>query len=64
MPSQESTKVLTGNMSGCLLADYEIGQRKEVSGLPDDGYLIKTIVTSNLADAIAKRLQYRALSRF
>ena len=47
-------KVLTGNMSGCLLADYEIGLRKEVSGLPDDGYLIKTIVTSNLADAIAK----------
>ena len=47
-------KVLTGNMSGCLLADYEIGQRKEVSGLPDDCYLIKTIVTSNLADAIAK----------
>lgn len=47
-------KALTGNMSGCLLADYEIGQRKEISGLPDDGYLIKTIVTSNLADAIAK----------
>lgn len=45
---------LTGNMSGCLLADYEIGQRKELQGLPDDGYLIKTIVTSNLADAIAK----------
>lgn len=48
-------KVLTGNMSGCLLADYEIGQRKAVSGsLPEDGYLIKTIVTSNLARAIAK----------
>ena len=45
---------LTGNMSGCLLADYEIGQRKALKGLPDDGYLIKTIVTSNLADAIAK----------
>jgi phosphoglucomutase len=45
---------LTGNMSGCLLADYEIGQRKELKGLPEDGYLIKTIVTSNLADAIAK----------
>ena len=44
---------LTGNMSGCLLADYEIGQRKELKGLPDDGYLIKTIVTSNMADAIA-----------
>ena len=46
---------LTGNMSGCLLANYEIGQRKAVNGsLPEDGALIKTIVTSNLADAIAK----------
>ena len=47
-------KVLTGNMSGCLLADYEITQRKALKGLPEDGYLIKTIVTSNMADAIAK----------
>ncbi|MCR4691670.1 MAG: phospho-sugar mutase [Lachnospiraceae bacterium] len=45
---------LTGNMSGCLLADYEIGQTKELKGLPEDGALIKTIVTSNMADAIAK----------
>ena len=46
---------LTGNMSGCFLANYEIGQRRAVNGsLPEDGALIKTIVTSNLADAIAK----------
>ena len=45
---------LTGNMSGCLLADYEIGQRKELKGLPEDGVLIKTIVTTNLANAIAR----------
>ena len=46
---------LTGNMSGSLLAAYEISQRKAVNGsLPEDGALIKTIVTSNLADAIAK----------
>lgn len=45
---------LTGNMSGCLLADYEIGQRKVTKGLPEDGALIKTIVTTNMADAIAK----------
>lgn len=45
---------LTGNMSGSLLADYEIGQRKAVNGsLPADGQLIKTIVTTNMADAIA-----------
>ena len=46
---------LTGNMSGCLLANYEISQRKAVNGsLPEDGALIKTIVATNLADAIAK----------
>lgn len=46
---------LTGNMSGCLLAEYEIGQRKAINGeLPEDGALVSTIVTSNLAGAIAK----------
>jgi len=45
---------LTGNMSGCLLADYEINCIKEQSGIPADGALIKTIVTTNMADAIAK----------
>lgn len=45
---------LTGNMSGCLLADYEIGRIKEQNGIPEDGALIKTIVTTNMADAIAE----------
>ena len=46
---------LTGNMSGCLLANYELSQRKAVNGsLPEDGALVKTIVTTNLADVIAK----------
>lgn len=45
---------LTGNMSGCLLADYEINCIKEKTGIPQDGALIKTIVTTNMADAIAK----------
>ncbi len=44
---------LTGNMSGCLIADYEISQIKEKSGVPEDGALIKTIVTTNMADDIA-----------
>ena len=49
---------LTGNMSGCLLADYEISQKKAINGsLPEDGALIKTIVTTNLADAIARGLR-------
>ena len=52
---------LTGNMSGCLLADYEIGQRKELKGLPEDGALIKTIVTTNMADAIARAYGVRLI---
>ncbi len=45
---------LTGNMSGCLIGDYEISQIKEKEGLPQDGYLVKTIVSTNMADEIAK----------
>ncbi|MBR0351458.1 MAG: phospho-sugar mutase [Clostridia bacterium] len=44
----------TGNMSALLIAEYRISQMKEKGILPSDGMLIKTIVSSNLADAIAK----------
>ena len=48
-------KVLTGNMSGCLLEEYELSQRQAVNGvLPKDGAVISTIVTSNMAGTIAK----------
>lgn len=48
-------KVLTGNMSGCLLAEYEISQRKVVQGsLPEDGAVITSIVSSCMAGAIAE----------
>lgn len=52
---------LTGNMSGCLLAEYTISQWKEQKGLPEDGALIKTIVTTNMADAIAKGYNIRLI---
>ena len=45
---------LTGNMSGCLIGDYLIGQKKELLGLPEDGVFIRSIVSTNMADAIAK----------
>ena len=44
----------TGNMSALLIAEYRISQMKEKNMLPNNGMLIKTIVSSNLADAIAK----------
>ena len=40
-------------MSGCLIGAYEISQRKEKYGLPADGAFVKSIVSTNLADAIA-----------
>ncbi len=44
---------LTGNMSGCLIGEYEISQRKATKGLPEDGALITTIVSTKLSKAIA-----------
>lgn len=52
---------LTGNMSGCLLADYEIGQMKETDSIPDDGALIRSIVTTNMSDAIARYYGVRSI---
>ena len=53
---------LTGNMSGCLLAEYTISQIQALNGkLPEDGALIKTIVTTNMADAIAKSYNIRLI---
>ncbi|MGN0435127.1 MAG: phospho-sugar mutase, partial [Wujia sp.] len=45
---------LTGNMSGSLLAEYELSQIKATRGIPKNGVLIKSIVTTNLVDDMAK----------
>ncbi len=44
----------TGNMSGLLIAEYRLSSMKEKGILPKNGMLISTIVSSNLAKAIAK----------
>lgn len=46
-------KAFTGNMSGMLIAEYLLSQRKEKGTLHDNGAFIKTIVSTNMADAIA-----------
>ena len=45
---------LTGNMQGCLLAEYELDAMNVANTLPDDGAIIKTIVSTNMANDIAK----------
>ena len=51
----------TGNMSALLIAEYRILQMKEKGILPENGMFISTIVSSNLAKAIAKEynLEFR-----
>lgn len=44
----------TGNMSGLLIAEYELSQKKKKGILPKNGALIKTIVSSDMADAITE----------
>lgn len=44
----------TGNMSGLLIAEYELSTRKGTGRLPKDGALVTTIVSSNMAEAIGK----------
>ena len=52
---------LTGNMSGCLIGEYELSQIKAKQGIPDDGIFVKTIVSTNMADAIAKYYNVRLI---
>ena len=44
----------TGNMSGMLIGEYRISEEKNMGTLPANGALVKTIVTTNLADAICE----------
>jgi phosphoglucomutase len=44
----------TGNMSGLLIAEYILSQRREKNMLPDNGVLIQSIVSSNMARPITK----------
>ena len=44
----------TGNMSALLIAEYEISQKQEKGILPKNGMIIKTVVSTNLTDAVAQ----------
>ncbi|MBO6149018.1 MAG: phospho-sugar mutase [Lachnospiraceae bacterium] len=49
-----SYQSFTGNMSAMLIAEYRIRELAALGKLPKNGALIKTIVSSNLADPIAE----------
>ena len=45
--------LLTGNQIGLLLLDYVLTRKKELGELPKNGAVVKTIVTTTLADRLA-----------
>ncbi|HDR7455246.1 phospho-sugar mutase [Bacillus cereus] len=47
-------QVLTGNQTGALMLDYLLSQKKENGTLPENGVVLKTIVTSEIGRIIAK----------
>ncbi len=46
-------KVLNGNQTGCLLLEYILRKEKENGTLPENGAVVKTVVTSELVRRIA-----------
>ena len=51
-----------GNMTGNLIAEYILSQKKASGTLPENGAIIKTIVSSNMTDAIAKEYGVKLFS--
>ena len=48
-------KLMTGNEVGVLLAEYLLSRRKELGKLPQNPVVVKSFVTTNLVDAVAKK---------
>ena len=48
-------KLMTGNEVGVLLAEYLLSRRKELGLLPENPVVVKSFVTTNLVDAVAKK---------
>ena len=52
----------TGNMSAMIIAEYILSQKQEKGTLPNNGTLIKSIVSTNMADAIAKEYKLELIN--
>ena len=51
--SSNSFTVLNGNQVGVLLLHYILSNKKELNQLPPNGFIVKTIVTSDMSKIIA-----------
>lgn len=53
--------VLTGNQTGAIMLHYLLSQKKEKGILPENGIVLKTIVTSEIGRAIAESFGLKTL---
>lgn len=51
--SSNSFTVLNGNQVGILLLHYILSSKKELNQLPPNGFIVKTVVTSDMSKVIA-----------
>ena len=51
----------TGNMSGLLICEYLMSQRKELGRIHEDGAIIKTIVSTNMTDKVAEEYNVKLI---
>ena len=54
-------KVLSGNQTGILLSNYILSSLSETNGLPKNGVVIKTIVTTDMIESIGKKYNVEVL---
>lgn len=54
-------KAFTGNMSGMLIAEYILRERTKTGTMPENPALVKTIVTTNLADPLAEEYNVKLI---
>lgn len=54
VPSANGYQKLSGNELGCLLMDYILRQRRDLCDIPEDAIVVRSIVSSPLADRIAE----------
>lgn len=55
-------KVLTGNQVGLLLSHYMLSSLKDLNELPSNGTVIKTIVTTDMIEEIAKEFDITVMN--
>ena len=54
-------KSFTGNMSGLLIAEYELSEKRNKGLIKENGALVKTIVSSNMANEIVKEYNIKLI---